>query len=158
MGLRTMTIWRPPQEIRVKVIGLSFRGNDLLAAEVEDDRGHVKGYRPLGGSVEFGETREQALAREFREELGTPIEIRGPWQVFENIFVHEGRQGHEIVFAADVDLLDRSLYEADTISFNETNEMRCTARWIDPFGITGLGRRLYPDGLLEDLRRRTPAE
>lgn len=131
-----MAVWRAPAEIRVKVIGLCLRGRDLLAAEVEDDAGRIKGYRPLGGSVEFGETREQALAREFKEELSTAVTIRGPWHVFENIFTHEGRQGHEIVFAAEVDLLDRSLYESDTISFNEMDGMRCTARWLDPFGIT----------------------
>ncbi|MFO1149192.1 MAG: NUDIX domain-containing protein [Alsobacter sp.] len=151
-----MAVWRPPQDIRVKVIGLSFRGTRLLAAEVEDDGGGIKGYRPLGGSVEFGETRDQALAREFREELRTPIEIRGPWHVFENIFVHQGVQGHEIVFAAEVDLLDRSHYESETIAFNEMDGLPCTARWIDPFAIAGLGRRLYPDGLLDVLRRRLP--
>lgn len=146
-----MTLWRPPQEIRVKVIGLAFREKHLLAAEVEDDRGRVKGYRPLGGSVEFGEAREQALAREFREELNTAIVIRGPWQVFENIFVHEGRQGHEIVFAAKVDLVDNSLYQTDAISFTELNGVRSTARWIDPFSVARDGHGLYPDGLLEVL-------
>ncbi|PDV86278.1 DNA mismatch repair protein MutT [Rhizobium sp. H4] len=62
-----MTVWRPPQQIRVKVIGLAWRQDRLLAAEVEDDGGRIKGIRPLGGSIEFGETREQALQREFRE-------------------------------------------------------------------------------------------
>ena len=151
-----MALWRPPQEIQVKVIGLCFRGRDLLCAEVEDDAGRIKGYRPLGGSVEFGETREQALAREFREELSTPVTIGGPWHVFENIFVHEGGKGHEIVFAAEVDLLDRSLYESATIAFNEMNGLRCTARWMDPFAVASLGRQLYPDGLLDVLHRRSP--
>jgi ADP-ribose pyrophosphatase YjhB (NUDIX family) len=151
-----MTLWRPPRDIRVKVIGLAFRGPHLLAAEVEDDSGHVKGYRPLGGGIEFGETREQALAREFREELRTCITIRGAWQVFENIFVHEGQQGHEIVFAAEVDLLDKSLYEVATIAFREMDDLSCTARWIDPFALAVQGRQLYPNGLLDALRLRTP--
>lgn len=60
-----MTVWRPSQQIRVKVIGLAWRKDQLLAAEVEDDSGRIKGVRPLGGAIEFGESREEALHREF---------------------------------------------------------------------------------------------
>lgn len=152
-----MAVWRPPQEIRVKAIGLAFRDSRILVAEVEDDGGRVKGYRPLGGSIEFEETREAALRREFREELQTEIVITGPWLVMENIFVHEGLRGHEIVFAAEVEFLDQSLYEAETIAFREMNDALCTARWIDPFAIADEGRALYPDGLLDVLRLRVCA-
>ncbi|MGO8654157.1 DNA mismatch repair protein MutT, partial [Rhizobium ruizarguesonis] len=34
-----MTVWRPSQQIRLKVIGLAWRKDQLLAAEVEDDSG-----------------------------------------------------------------------------------------------------------------------
>ncbi|MBA8835648.1 hypothetical protein M2311_005189 [Rhizobium leguminosarum] len=41
-----MAIWRPSQQIRVKVIGLAWRNDRLLAAEVEDDSDRIKGVRP----------------------------------------------------------------------------------------------------------------
>jgi 8-oxo-dGTP pyrophosphatase MutT (NUDIX family) len=118
--------------------------------------GRIKGYRPLGGSIAFGETREQALQREFVEELSTRIRLVGPWHVFENLYVHEGTRGHEIIFAAEVDLLEQSLYETDIIPFTEMNGTRCTARWIDPSHVAGLGLQLYPDGLLDVLRYQRP--
>ena len=42
---------------------------------VRDDQGNIKGYRPPGGGVEFGETAAEAVQREFTEELGFAIEI-----------------------------------------------------------------------------------
>lgn len=127
-----MTPWRPPRHIRAKVIGLAWRGAHLLAVEVRDDAGRLKGVRPPGGSIAFGETREEALIREFREELGCGVTRTGPWSVFENIFRHEGALGHEIVFAADLDLHDAALYGRDAIRFREDDGTPCTARWFRP--------------------------
>ncbi|MGG7578950.1 NUDIX hydrolase [Rhizobium sp. Nf11,1] len=148
-----MTVWRPPQQIRVKVIGLAWRENRLLAAEVEDDSGRIKGVRPLGGSIEFGETREQALHREIREELGTEIRIVGPWHVLENIFEHHGSIGHEIIFAADVELADQGLYERDEIRYCELDETAATARWFGRDMLRDAGLDLYPTGLETVLSR-----
>ncbi|MBO9472400.1 NUDIX domain-containing protein [Shimia sp. R10_1] len=61
--------WRPHNSIRVKALGLHWRENRLLAARVFDDSGKLKGVRPLGGTIEFGETAQNALLREFHEEL-----------------------------------------------------------------------------------------
>lgn len=148
-----MTVWRPPQQIRVKVIGLAWRENRLLAAEVEDDSGRIKGVRPLGGSIEFGETREQALHREIREELGTEIRIVGPWHVLENIFEHHGSIGHEFIFAADVELADQGLYERDEIRYCELDETAATARWFGRDMLRDAGLDLYPTGLETVLSR-----
>ncbi|MCP1547441.1 MULTISPECIES: NUDIX hydrolase [Methylorubrum] len=148
-----MTSWRPPQAIRVKVIGLAWRGDALLAVEVLDDRGRIKGLRPPGGSVAFGETREQALDREFREELGCGVAITSPWTVFENIYRHEGALGHEIVFSADIRLHDAALYDRDVIRFSEDDGTACTARWCRPDALPD-GAALFPDGLAAALEHR----
>ena len=144
-----MTTWRPPDRIRVIVIGLAWNDGRLLAVEVTDDRGSVKGVRPLGGGIEFGETREEALRREFREELGVEIEITGAWHAMENIFRHEGATGHEIVFAVEVALGDASLYREDRIEFLESNLTTCHAAWFDPRALASAGIALYPTGLAE---------
>ena len=65
-----MSTWRPHPHIRVVALGLHWRGGRLLAAEVRDDAARIKGVRPLGGEIEFGESWRTALVREFNEELG----------------------------------------------------------------------------------------
>lgn len=149
-----MAVWRPPAIIRVKVIGLARRGAELLAVEVETDDGGIKGVRPPGGSVHFGESREEALQREFLEELDTPVTILGEWQVFENIYRHEGRPGHEIIFAAEVELVRSELYRCDEILFAEDDGSPCRAAWFDPAALERAGLELYPTGLSSYLVRK----
>jgi 8-oxo-dGTP pyrophosphatase MutT (NUDIX family) len=132
--------------VAVKVVGLAWRGRQLLVAEIEDSRGRVKGVRPLGGSVEFGETREAALAREFAEELRCEIAVMGPWHAFENIYRHEGNTGHEFIFAANIRLGDEALYRRDRFDFLEHEGPRCRAAWLDPLDLAP-GVELYPHAL-----------
>lgn len=142
-----MTIWTPSTVIRVKVIGLAWRGDELLLAEVEESNGQIKGARPLGGGVEFGETREQALHREFEEELGCGITVVGPWHSFENIYEHEGATGHEYLFAANIRLANSTLYAKEKIAFFEDHGIGCWARWWSPTALPA-GVDLYPRELL----------
>ncbi|MFS4580986.1 NUDIX hydrolase [Phaeobacter sp. C3_T13_0] len=150
-----MTIWRPVQYIRVKAIGICWRGDRLLAAEVTTDTGHIKGVRPLGGTVEFGETWQQALAREFQEELSIEITTPGRPHVLENIFTHEGKTGHEVIFAAEVTLPTAALPSDDPIVFKEDSGVECTARWFTLDELDTGGPALYPTGLKQVLLNAT---
>ncbi len=141
-----MPVWTPSPGIAVKVIGLAWRGDELLVAEVEDSDGRVKGVRPLGGSIEFGETREAALKREFLEELRCEISITGAWHTFENIYQHEGKTGHEFIFAANIALDDEDSYRRDRFHFLEHEGTRCCAVWHAPLRLPP-GVELYPTGL-----------
>ena len=48
--------WRPPQSVRPIAVALVYRGADVLVMAVKDDVGSIKGWRPLGGAIEFGES------------------------------------------------------------------------------------------------------
>jgi 8-oxo-dGTP pyrophosphatase MutT (NUDIX family) len=143
-----MTTWRPPTGIRAIVIGLAWDSGRLLASEIRGSDGVVKGIRPLGGSIEFGETREQALRREFMEELGIAISIVGPWHAIENIFEFEGRTGHEIVFAADVELNDNSLFGREEIYTIESGQEQRVV-WADLSELAVRDLKLFPIGLAQ---------
>ncbi len=99
-----MSVWRPEARIRFKALGLPRRGDRLLAAEVSNDDGSLKGVRPLGGGVAFGETAQAAVIREFREELGLDVETVGPPVFLESIYTHHGHVGHEIVALFEIRL------------------------------------------------------
>lgn len=152
-SVKTMTFWRPHNGIRVKAIGLHWREDRLLAAEVPDDTGRIKGVRPLGGSVEFGETWHDALKREFREELDVAIEISGQPLVIENLYQHEGHQGHEIIFVAEIQCPELLNLPDTSISFAEDDGQSWTAGWFSLDTLDIGGPELYPTGLKDHLLR-----
>jgi ADP-ribose pyrophosphatase YjhB (NUDIX family) len=67
-------------------------------------------YRPLGGGIEFGETAEEALRRELREELDVELGTARLIGVLENLFRFRGVPGHEIVFVFDAVVADPGFY------------------------------------------------
>jgi len=140
-----MSTWRPKQAVRVVAIGLLRFEDRLLVAEVRNDDGSVKGWRPLGGGVEFGETSEQTLRREFLEETGFAIEIAGPPTVIENLYEHEGHTGHEIIFVYEITTSDPKAVERDRFVINE-NSQDVWVEWVAVERFAA-GERLLPDGL-----------
>jgi ADP-ribose pyrophosphatase YjhB (NUDIX family) len=106
-------------------------------------------YCPPGGGVKFGETSEEALRREIREELDTEIENPRLLDVIENIFTFNGRQGHEIVFVYDARLVDISLYSVDQFTGHESNGECYNVIWLDLDTIGPQTPPIYPEDLLE---------
>jgi hypothetical protein len=143
-----MNTWRPASSIRFKALGLHWRGDCLLASEVYDDAGRLKGVRPLGGTVEFGETAEAAVIREFHEELGITVKIVGDPTFMENIYTHEGEPGHEILAIFNVTFPPTALAGQSRIAFNENSGAECFAEWFALERLDGTGQpQLYPAGL-----------
>jgi ADP-ribose pyrophosphatase YjhB (NUDIX family) len=86
-------------------------------------------YRPPGGEVEFGETTEEAMKREIREELSLGISSLKLLGVLENIFIYEGEKGHEIVYVYEVRFTDVSAYERDRFELLEDSGEVWSVRW-----------------------------
>ena len=110
-------------------------------------------YRPLGGGIEFGETSEEAIRREMMEEMNVEVTNLKYLGTLENIFVFNGKTGHEIVQVYDGRLVNSGMYEQAEMSALETdgNQMRVLWKRLDEFNSES---PLYPDGLLEVLRSR----
>ena len=115
---------------------------------------NVVGYRPLGGTIEFGERGHDTVVREIREEIGAELVDVRYLGTLENLFVYLGRPGHEIALIYMAHLRDGSLQDRDLITARDDagGTFRCLWKPLDEF--RG-GVPLYPDGLLEMLTDRT---
>lgn len=142
-----------PQRIRPIVICVFRHGNRILVEAAFDHTKQQEFYRPPGGGIHFGERSDVALHREIQEELGVKIEYPRLLGVLENLFTLEGAPGHEVVFIYDAQFKDKALYESDGLKGRESNGHSYDALWIDIGSMESGSPPLYPDGLLELLRR-----
>jgi RimJ/RimL family protein N-acetyltransferase len=139
--------------IRPIVIGVAIRDDRILAIEgVESIKGE-RFYRPPGGGIDFGETSEAALRREFREEFDVEVRPVGYIGALENVFTYEGEPGHEIILVHRVELDDDERFSADTVAGVESDGAEYTARWLPLADVRAGAAILYPDGLLALLER-----
>ena len=66
-------------ETLLVVAGAAFRAGRLLLTRRPDGGAHAGFWELPGGKVEPGETPEEALGREWREELGVDVDVVEPW-------------------------------------------------------------------------------
>jgi len=124
--------------IEVIARGLSIhRGRVLVCRNIGS------GYRYLpGGHVEFGESASSALAREFEEEAGVPIEVGELLRVGEHSFVSGSCAHHEVNLVFHVErLAGVELAHADTPPPIDSRERDIAFEWIDLAGVQDLDVR-----------------
>ena len=132
------------QGIRPIALGLAIHNNKVLAHEGFDTVKQETFYRVLGGGIEFLETSEQALVREFKEEINADIKVLEKLDVVENIFVFDGQGAHEIVFLYRIEIPAEQIQEQYTIV---DNGVESVAKWVDQHDITIGGRIIYPEAV-----------
>lgn len=138
--------------VRAKAICVVRRGAEVLVGEAHDAAKGETFYGPPGGGVEFGEYAEAALRREMREELGAELLDVRLLGTLENVFVYDGRPGHEIAFVFEARLADESLYRGTTIEGTEGGRA-FVVEWRPLATFAPGGPPLYPTGLYELLTR-----
>ena len=139
--------------VRTIAIGIVYKDDQIFVAEGFD---RVKGshfYRPLGGTIEFGEYGHETVAREFQEEIKATLQdIRYLFTV-ENIFSLESKRGHEIAMVYEASFADSTFYERREIEGIDDGNVTFTARWM-PLEVFRQNRqevRLVPEALQEKL-------
>lgn len=133
--------------IRNIAVGLPVKEGHLLALEGTDHSRSLDFLRAIGGGIEFGEHAEEALRREFMEELGVDLEAVALLGVSENIFTYEGVPGHEIchIFAVESAALNAVPLDAELHVLDEGSPVR----WVPISDIRSGSRTLFPPGAME---------
>lgn len=134
------------ERIRPIAICVCRDGERILVTEFRE-KGRLY-YRPLGGTIEFGERGAEAVRREFLEEIAAELTEVRYVGMLENIYTNEGVRGHEIALVFDGRLSDASLYEKDVIQGDELGQpFQAVWKRLDEFGPKK--PPVYPEGLIE---------
>lgn len=113
------------RNVRIRVAGILGKDHKILLVAHKKD-GRVYWLLP-GGGVNYGESLEEALKREFREELNIQVEVGQPYLIFDSIEPSGKRHIVNICFNCDYisgDLKlgkDRRLHD---YKFFEDNEIK----------------------------------
>jgi ADP-ribose pyrophosphatase YjhB (NUDIX family) len=129
-------------------------GGRTFVAEGYDSVRRLTFYRPLGGTIEFGERGSECAARELLEETGAEVVDVVYLGTLENLFTYEGERGHEIVLVYEGRFADGRMYEVDELTCREGDvEFRAVWKRFDEFDLETAP--LYPEGLMDLLEGRT---
>lgn len=137
--------------IKTKAYALICNKDKILLEAIVEADGTVKGYRPLGGEVEFGETAETAVSRELFEELSETITVGSLSCVAEEIFEYNGNPGHEVAFIFEAEFVNVELYKQDKIMRVDTvHAIPIYAEWLNPHHLPN-GLPLFPNDFAAEI-------
>ena len=132
-------------EIRPIVLGIAIKNNKILVSEGYDKVKNQTFYRCLGGGIEFLEKSEDALRREFKEELGIEISVNDFLGISENIFTFEGKNAHELVLFYSIDI-DEKYYKDSYTILDEDNSH---ALWVPVDDFKNNKKIIYPEEIFK---------
>ena len=130
------------KEIRPIALGLAIKNNKLLVSEGFDKVKNETFYRCLGGGIEFLEKSEEALKREFLEEINIDITVKDFLGISENIFTYQGKKAHELILFYSIDISDDNYKEVYKVIDDHGETI---AKWIDIEEFKNKNKILYPE-------------
>lgn len=136
------------KKIRPIVLGIAKNNNRILVSKGYDSVKDSTFYRCLGGGIEFYEISQEALKREFKEEINIDIEVGEFCGIAENIFTFQGEQGHEIVLFYNIKIKDEDYKEVYPMIDDDGEDV---AIWVDIDDFKSGKKILYPEEIFKYL-------
>ena len=134
------------KEIRPVVLGIAIKNGKILVSEGYDKVKKQTFYRCLGGGIEFLETSQEALKREYKEELGTDIIVEDFCGISENIFTYQGKNAHELILFYNIKIQDKDVREKYHII---DDNCESDAYWIDVNEFKNNKKIIYPEQIFK---------
>ncbi len=141
-----------PGKVRSLAICVFRKQDRIFVAEGYDSVKQETFYRPLGGTIEFGELGRETVKREIQEEIGEGVRKLHYLGTLENVFTYNGERGHEIVRVYNGKFKDKSMYKRELVECQE-GDLTFQAMWKELAYFRAGKAPLYPAGLLELLDR-----
>ena len=135
------------KEIRPIALGLAIKNGKVLVSKGYDKVKDQTFYRCLGGGIEFLEKSNEALKREFKEEIGANVIIKDFLGLQENIFTFNGKNGHELIFIYSVDIKDCDYKD----KYNIVDKVNSVAKWISIEDFKSGKEIVYPTEVIKYL-------
>lgn len=132
--------------IKAKAICIFKQQDKILLSKSYDPTQQEYFLRPIGGSIEFGETSIEAVKREVLEEIKAEITNIELLKVYENLFCFDAKQGHEIVFVYQADFIDPLFYQQDRIEAYESDGSLLQVKWFTQQELEQYP--IYPEGVI----------
>ena len=130
-----------------RVAAVLIKDSKLFVQKIKNE------YALPGGHVSFGETSEEALKREFKEEIGAEITCNRLIWVEENFWKWGSKKAHNISFYYLVSLKDNASIPDN---FNETmrDNSDVQLQWVTFDELTQL--EIYPHFIKEKINNISP--
>lgn len=134
-----------------RVAAVIIDNNRLLAQKNTD----TNEYYLVGGRVAFGESTDEALIREIKEELKISITDYKPLWINECFFIDNGQKFHEIgmYYLVNISNTEFNHYES-TFKTKEENRIN-TYEWLDIEKLNSVV--LYPQFIKEEIKNPNKA-
>ena len=141
------------KRIRPIALGLIEYEGHIFVSAGEDPKTHEAFYRFLGGGIEFGETSQSALSREFQEEIQATLTEIEYLCCMDNIFTYNGKPKHELVQLFRAKFVEPKFYQLQAkFRLVEGNFIK-QAFWLEKAKVLSGEARLVPESCLKFLEK-----
>lgn len=118
---------KPSAVFQMRIAGLAFRDDHVLVHRAT----HEQFWTFPGGGAEIGETSEETLVREMREELGVEARVRQLLWIVENFFHYEDRDWHELGFYYRMEIPESfPFHPTDIVHRNKDGKNSLEFKWV----------------------------